>query len=123
MPLEKHIFTTGQNQDDEERIIPPSSYRFALNIRSMSSDGQNIGAIESVRGNTIVTYALPSGTGINKVIGSYDDKTSNKVYYFVFNSLQQHSILEYTVSTNTIAKVLQNSVLKLNTSFLITGIN
>src|SRR3990172_2991933 len=124
MPLEKRIFTTGMNDDDEERIIPPSSYRFALNIRSMSSDGQNIGAIENVKGNTLVTYALPSGTGIiNKVIGSYDDKTRNKVYYFVFNSLQQHSTLEYTVSANTIVKVLQNSVLKLDKNFLITGIN
>src|SRR3990167_8615932 len=121
MPLEKRIFTKGINDDDEERIIPPSSYRFALNIRSMSSDGQNIGAIENVKGNTLVTYTLPAGT--NKVIGSFDDKTRNKVYYFVFNSLQEHSILEYTVSTNTIAKVLQNSVMKLNTSFLITGIN
>ena len=121
MPLEKRIFTTGMNDDDEERIIPPSSYRYALNIRNLSSDGQNIGAIETVKGNTLVSYTLPSGT--NKVIGSYDDKTRNKVYYFVFNSLQQHSILEYTVSANTIAKVLQNSVLKLNKSFLITGIN
>lgn len=121
MPLEKRLFTSGMDQDSDERLVESTSYRYALNVRSMSADGSNIGAIENVKGNTLVSYTLPSGT--NKVIGSFDYKVYNKVYYFVYNSASDHSILEYNATSNSIAKVLQNSVLNFDPAFLITGIN
>lgn len=121
MPLEKKLFTTGMDSDTEQRLVEPTSYRYALNVRAMSSDGSSVGAIENVKGNTLVTYTLPTGT--NKVIGSYDYKAYNKQYYFVYNSNSNHSILEYTPALNTITKVLENSVLNFDPSYLITGIN
>jgi len=121
MPLEKHIFTTGVDQDSEDRMVAPTSWRYALNIRSMSSDGQNEGLITNAKGNTLVQFNLPSG--INKVIGSYEDKTRGKVYYDVYNSFSNHSILEYTSSTNTIVTVIQSPVLNFDPNFLITGID
>lgn len=121
MPLEKRLFTGGMDQDNEQRLVESTSYRYALNVRALSSEDDNIGAIELVKGNTLVQFALP--IGVNRVIGSYDYKAYNKCYYFIYNSFLNHSILEYTPSSNTIKTVLTNSVLNFNTDYLITGIN
>lgn len=120
--LEKRIFTKGMDfSDTEQRLVEQGYYRYGLNIRALSSDQDAIGAIENTRGNTLITYILPSGT--NKVVGAYDNKTTNKVYYFVYNSLSNHLILEYDANANIVNKVLQNSLLAFNPSFLITGVN
>ncbi len=121
MPLEKRKFTTGLDQDSTQEDVVATSYRYGLNIRSMSADGQNEGAITNTKGNTLISFTLPSGN--NKCIGSYEYKEFSKVYYFVFNSLNNHSILQYDSPGNTITTVLTNAVLNFNTNFLITGIN
>lgn len=121
MPLEKHIFLTGLDQDSDERLVAPTSWRYSMNIRSMSSDGQNEGTVTNTKGNTLISFLLPSGT--NKVVGSYEYKQQNKIYYFVFNSLNNHSVLEYDSSANIVTTVLTDAVLKFNVDFLITGIN
>jgi len=121
MPIEKRKFTTGLDQDSTQEDVIATSYRYALNIRSMSSDGQNEGAITNTKGNTLTAFTLPSGT--NKCIGSYEDKERSKIYYFLFNSTDNHSILQYDSPANAITTVLTNAILKFHINFLITGIN
>lgn len=107
--------------DTEQRLVEQGYYRYGLNIRALSSDQDAIGAIENTKGNTLVTYALPVGT--NKVVGTYDYKLTNNVYYFVYNTFGNHSILEYDANANVVNKVLQNSLLAFSPNYLITGIN
>ena len=86
MPLERKLFTQGMNGGSEERFLVEGEYRYALNVRSGSSDNDNIGAIENTKGNTKVELSLPPG--INTCIGALEDKNQRKVYYFVYNILR-----------------------------------
>lgn len=133
--LEKRNFTGGLNSDLEERLIPNGDYRYALNSRSGSSDKDNIGSIENTKGNTLVSFAF--NLPINKVIGSFENKTTAKIYYFVYSAFPPtppggilppstiftHGIYEYDITLNTITVVLQSTFLNFNPDFLITGVS
>lgn len=119
--LEKRVFTGGMVFDPEDRLIKPTQYRYALNCRPLSADGSGNGVPENVKGNTLVISSLP--VGLNKTIGSYEDITTAKNYFFNYNNLGQHGIYEYDQFTNTITPVVVGSILNFSTSSLITHIN
>lgn len=116
---QKHNFFDGMDSDTSPELMPEGRDRFRLNIRSFSSG--NLGAIETVNGNTLVAFTLPGGN--NTVIGSKEYIPSKKLYYFVYNANRNHSILEYDSVGNTIAYVISGSFLNFNLDFLIIGIN
>lgn len=118
---QKKNFIGGIDSDTTNELLPLGRDRYRLNVRALSSDNSTIGAIETVNGNTLVTYSLPNGT--NKTIGSAEYKIQKKIYYFVWNSANNHSILEYDAQLNTISKVLQSSLLNFNEFKYITSIN
>ena len=121
MPLERKLFTQGMNGGSEERFLGEGEYRYALNVRSGSSDNDNIGAIENTKGNTKVELSLPPGT--NTCIGALEDKNQRKVYYFVYNSSSNHSIAEYNAKTNQAELLFTSSELNFDLDHLITGAN
>lgn len=127
---QKKIFVKGIDSDTANELLQPGVDRYRLNVRALSSNNSTIGEIETVNGNTLVSFILPSGS--NTVIGSFEDLLRNKLYYFVHNSNFHHTILEYNAVSNTIAKVFEDSVNILNNETnilnfqltnLITGIN
>ena len=127
---QKKIFVKGIDSDTANELLQPGVDRYRLNVRALSSNNSTIGEIETVNGNTLVSFSLPSGN--NTVIGSFEDLLRNKLYYFVHNSNFHHTILEYNTVSNTIAKVFEDSVNILNSETnilnfqltnLITGIN
>jgi len=121
--MEKRIFNKGMNGDLAVEFIPQGQYRTALNVRVGYSDNDNMGTVENALGNSEVTSIdIPYNTGVYKCIGSRLDPTANKIYAFLFNSLTAHRIIEYDISTNTIATVLESSVLNFDPDFLITSI-
>ena len=67
------------NKDLDERLIPNNEYRDALNIAVSRSDGSDVGAVESILGNSITDVAESSGFTI---IGVYADEGNNRLYYF-----------------------------------------
>lgn len=109
MAIEKKDFFGGLNSDIEDRLLPNGDYRYALNIRASKSDGSNEGAIENTKGNTLVSTFL--GSGRYKCIGAYDNKLSNRLYYFVWSEIGNHSILEYNADNNTIQLVIYGAAL------------
>ena len=44
----------------------------------------------------------------NKNLQLYSDIVRNRIYYFVWNSNNRHTILYYNITTNTTVKVLSN---------------
>ncbi len=78
-----------------------------MNIRVGSSEESNVGAVENIKGNTLVDFSLPVGT--NKCIGSHEDLASNSVYYFLWNSTGKHAIYKYDGVVNSIAKIYPNT--------------
>ncbi len=128
--LQKLQFYKGIDSDTSPEEFQAGFGRTRLNVRVMTSDDGEGQSAEPVKGNVLVAFTLPAGT--NKVIGAEQYLLKKKIYYFVYNSLNSHLILEYDQVLNTIVKVFQDSVniqsnqtniLNFSPNFLITGIN
>ena len=119
--LEKRRVMLGMDKDTDERDIQNGFARHNLNVRVGSSDTSNKNSVEAAKGNTVILSSLPSGN--NKVIGAYEYKQKNKVYYFIWNSNEAHLIYEYDHTFDTVEKVIESSVLNFQEWSIITGIN
>lgn len=111
---------TALNQDTEPGFMAPGRYRYALNCHVGSSERGNIGSVETVKGNVLVSTELPGGT--NKVIGTYEDIENNRVIYFLYNSGGQHGIYQFDILTTTITLLMEDPNFNFDPDYLITGI-
>lgn len=141
MPKLTRNFLKGRmNKDVDLRLIPPGEYRDATNIQIATSEGADVGAIESVLGNIEQNNHPVSGSwqakfgGLNtKVIGSARDTQNNKIYWFITcpdNSID--AIVEYNTADGKVTPIIIDArdgtnnidpVLNFNASNIITGIN
>jgi hypothetical protein len=104
--FEEKYPNNGLNTDDENRFIAPDESRFILNLRAGSSESDNIGAIENIKGNIEVTVELPSGR--NKCIGSEGDQTTHSNFFFVWNENGYHTIYRYVHNENQVRILSQD---------------
>ncbi len=109
------------NKDDDERLVKATEMIDALNVRVSSDDDGDALVLKNAYGNTEITLntALPAGT--NKVIGSVASEQSNSIYYFVWNSNDDHSIYKYSAGTNKSEQVYKDSVLSFNKNGFVKG--
>ena len=83
MPELKRNFSQGKmNKDLDERLLPPGEYRDANNIQVSTSDGSDIGTVQTMLGNTrfIESTKLPAGC---KCVGAIADGKNDNLYWFV----------------------------------------
>ena len=76
MPELKRNFSAAKmNKDLDERLIPPGQYRDALNVQVATSDGSNVGSLQTLLGNTVK----------NTMASDYDsaNSTAANAYYEV----------------------------------------
>jgi hypothetical protein len=118
---QKKSFTGGMDSDSAFEYIEQGRDRYRLNVRVLSSDTGQIGSVETVNGNTLVSFTLP--LGLNTVIASTEYQLTKNNYYLVRNSLKNHSILEFNQVTNAVSIVFQDPILNFQITNLITGIN
>lgn len=125
---QKVLFSLGMDSDhspESAEMQVPGVARKRVNCRVLSSDNDQVGSIETVRGNTEVTYSLPAGDNI--VIGCEEYLMTQKIYYFVYNSAKAHRILEYDYALGVVSLVLEEAAaapyyLNFNPDRPITGI-
>jgi len=118
MPEIKNVFTSGRmNKDLDERLLSNNEYRDALNIQVASTDGSDIGVIQTLKGN------VSKYTGTGKCIATVVDNENNKIYWFVKDTVSSE-ILEYDPSTETTTQVVDDStnVVLQFTDDIITGV-
>ena len=93
------------NKDLDERLIPAGEYRDAMNIEVSTSEGSNVGTVQTTKGNTVLTSKLPSGS---TCVGSIADYKNNKIYWLVAGPvggdkvsayINKDYILEYDIAT------------------------
>lgn len=107
------------NLDADERLLTPEEMSDAVNVRGVSgNEGKNY-ILKNVEGNTLKSFTLPAGE--SKVIGTITHEELNNLYYFVANSSGDHLILQYNSVTDTIVKVLQNSILSFSFANIVQG--
>ena len=112
----KHNFQ-GLNTDFEHRFLQDGDYIFLENGRVGSSQEDNQGAVENIKGNLQIAFSMPTGT--NTCIGSVEDTKANTLLYMVWHNLDNHSILKF--DDGSISKVAGGSILAFPDS-PITGI-
>lgn len=118
--LQKQNFE-GMDKDTALVFVKQGSYRDALNVHVGSSKNGNIGILEIVPGNTLVTNSsLPVGT--NTVIGSYEDRQNNRIIFLLCNSNGNHGMYSYDNGSGTISLLIRYSGFNFSPDHLITGI-
>ena len=132
MPEIKNTFLKARmNKDLDERLIPKGEYRDAMNIQVTTSEGSDVGTVQNILGNSLVSGNLvPSDC---KCIGAIADEKNDKLYWFVkreFNANHTNfeAILEYSIEYGIIPVLVDTkvgtpeAVLKFPNK-IITGIN
>ena len=118
MTVLKRNFIKGRmNKDLDERLVPDGEYRDALNVEILTSEGSDIGSLQTSLGNNkLSTITLPG----QECVGSIADEKNNKIYWFIagnslsiklhpdnnIHEVHQDAILEYDILTDTITPVL-----------------
>ena len=98
MPEIKNTFLKGRmNKDLDERLIPNGEYKDALNIEVSTSEGSEVGTVQTILGNTRVDSIVPAGIGESfRCVGSISDEKTNKLYWFVKSDpTSTQAIVEY----------------------------
>ena len=119
--FEEKYPNNGMNRDDESRYLEHGDSRFILNTRAGSSEDNNVGAIENIKGTIEVTFDLPEGR--NKCIGSEGDQSVSSNFFFVWNSLGDHTIYRYLPDSKTVRVLVRDSLLNFSEHDLINDIN
>ena len=141
MAQAKHTFVESKmNKDLDDRLLSGGQYRDALNIAVSKSEESDVGALENVLGNELISSLFPSNVTIPtnlQCIGGHTSNEKNSVYLFLTNycdtSFNQQSspatanatclIAEYNIKTKTSNILVEGSFLNFSTGNYITGIN
>ena len=112
--LKRNFSQAKMNKDMDERVLPAGQYRDANNIQISTSDGSDVGSLQTVLGNTNVTedtvYSFIDNT-ISKVVGVQKHPEEDKIYFFVYSGSdvdvvpvgtpQKDYIVEYNTAKKT----------------------
>ena len=99
------------NKDSDERLVKNVEMTDALNLRISTEDDGDGMVIKNAYGNTEVSFETPLPSGTNKVIGSTAVESSGSIYFFVWNSNEDHCIYKYSTGSNTARLVYKDSIL------------
>jgi hypothetical protein len=139
MPEVKNTFIQSKmNKDKDGRILPNGQYRDGQNVQISRSEGDDVGALETVLGNNYKTnFGLDDDNLI--AIGKLEDDTTDSIYLFLTNytdcSYDQLSnptynvagvscyIVKYDVRNGIGSVLVEGNFLNFSTTNLITGVN
>jgi len=119
------------NKDLDDRLIPQGEYRNAMNAQVSKSEGENVGALENVLGNILISN-IRDLTGEDDIfsIGYCTDEINNRVFIFLtsnklnaYNPNDKNFIVVYDSSNQASTILVQGAFLNFSTLFPITGVN
>ena len=109
--LKRNFSQAKMNKDMDERVVSPGQYRDARNIQISTSDGSDVGSVQSLLGNTEVTANIVPSSFCTTV-GAITVPEKDLIYYLVAGSgnpfgtsqvpdIQKDYILEYDTVRKT----------------------
>jgi len=110
--IKNSFLSSKMNKDLDDRLIPNSEYRDALNIEVGKSETNNIGVLQNVYGNVeIPEETIPD----LECIGMFMDNQNNRIYQFLTNYTDQNpsQIILCTSPLNTQPTPLAGWVMKI----------
>jgi hypothetical protein len=104
-----------------------------MNAQVSRSEGANVGALENVLGNSLISdFRVLTGGGNVVSIGYCSDEINNRVFIFLtdnnnstlsYNTAQKNSIVVYNTVTELSSVLVSSAFLNFSTAFPITGVN
>ena len=138
MPDLNHRFSSGKmNKDLDERLVPNGEYRDALNIEVATSEGSDLGTVQTLKGNINASLEILDPRRIQNFycVGSIVDEKNDKIYWLI-SGVSKDIIAEYDYKTKVTTPVVvdvftagtlpgneSGRVLNFDRSLYITGIN
>ena len=124
--IKNSFLRSKMNKDLDDRLIPNGEYRDAQNISVGKSEADDIGALETVLGNSLATNFGLSVANL-KVIGYHSIENSNKIIVFLTDNSSavpgtSHYIYEFLPS-NPPNLLVTGVFLNFSQDFPITGIS
>ena len=133
MPELNHKFYKGRmNKDLDERLVPNGEYRDALNIEVNTSEGSNMGTVQTLMGNEALSNFISMNLDFY-CVGSIVDEQNDRIYWLITGQ-GKDIIAEYDYKTKNITPVVVDiypmgtpvsraRTLNFDKAFLITGVN
>jgi hypothetical protein len=127
MPEIKNSFQKGKmNKDLDERLVPNGEYRDAKNVQVSTSDDSDVGTLQTIMGNSVLSNIGITGA---TCVGSISDTGNDKIYWLIAGD-SQDVIAEYDYVTDVVMPVCVDNhafqgrrSLNFNEENLITGLN
>ena len=84
--VKNDFLKSRMNKDLDDRLVPKGEYRHAQNISVAKSEGNDVGAIENIVGNNLISnFTLPTHTYNVEIIGHMMDVKNDKIVVFMTN--------------------------------------
>ena len=93
-----NIFTGVMDKDSANELVSREDYRDAVNI--LNGYGSKPGSANVFKGLTEITFDYPAGA--NKCLGAFENKQTNTMVFFLWNSSSDHTIWEYDPETGDV---------------------
>lgn len=132
--IKNTFLKSKMNKDLDDRILPNGEYRDARNISVGRSEDNDVGALENIIGNDLVT-GTNVGNGLT-IIGIEADNASDKLFVFLTNyedsdpknptnapAGSKHYIYSYDNSNGNYKRLVQGEFLNFSKTNRIIGIN
>ena len=128
--IKNTFLKSKMNKDLDGRLIPNGEYRDAENVAVNRSEGSDVGALENVKGNELLSSFGIAGVNTD-CIGKYVDSGLNRVYLFFTDHNSSTvapltaycSIMCYYHDTNTFDVLVRGSFLNFSKTKPIYGVN
>ena len=91
-----NFIKSKMNKDLDARLVPPGEYRDAVNVSVSKSEGPDVGALENILGNVLLTqFGLESSSDpavkTIEIIGFFMDVNTNRIFVFMTNYVDTSS--------------------------------
>jgi len=134
--IRNNFVQSKMNKDLDDRLLQPGEYREASNVNISRSEGEDVGALENVLGNDLLSD-FNLNTPSLEVIGYISDETNNRAFFMatdytdssedglsnVATTFTSHYVLMFDFKSNTPKTLVQGSFLNFSKRSSIYGIN
>jgi len=119
------------NKDLDDRLIPPGEYRDAKNITISKSEGQDVGTVQTILGNILISDFGYTDCNV-KIVATYINENSQELYVFLtdYNDLDNalsnnysfdavNAIWRFNIQNGELVKLVEGSFLNfsINSNF------
>ena len=83
--IKNNFVKSKMNKDLDDRLLSNGEYRDAQNVNVSRSEGEDVGALENVLGNKILSDFGLSNIDNLEIIGYLNDNLNNRVFFIATN--------------------------------------